>query len=1056
MESRTHRQLCADGAAHGRRVRRATFPRVAVPLGTARTDASPQGTEDHLTPIALDRLEKGRTMVRRSALAAVFALASLLLFDAGIASGAELLESTPQQVSRVQALPAGLETRDEIRIDMTSGVVTRAPLGARRGGEASVTGAPVDTVYSNTPLASGLVPGWSATPSPQIGDIIRLTRSGVLSSFRFAACHAGPGVLGSASYRIRFFDASTWPTRPVGYPSVLLASYDTPLIPLNLSSFQAIPIIADNLPFEPDLPRDVLFTIERIESVPALAIVASSHAPLGTPPTIGESGTLGFMCPGSSGSCGETAFAGLGNMEFGVVMKCQGESQVSPSALNVTVPLGGSGADTFTLSNPGCGPITYSTTTPFAVSVNPPGGTIPPGGSQVLGVTVAPGIVPLGFSGFGDVQIHTTNDALGPTRTVRVDYTVTGSLRRAAQGVCYATQGSAGSPPTLFKIDLATGAATAVGPTSGVLVPAMAIEPAGGRMFAGWTSNLVRVDAASGALAQVAGSPCASAMTFAPSGALLEMGCDSTLYLVSTSTGSQVSVGQVSPHMSGLAFDPTSGLLYGVRDNDAPFAPDQLYRIAYPGGATTLVGSLGLGLPVGDITFDEAGNLFGVVGGTGLNQLVSINKTTGQATVIGPTGVSGLSTLAYYRPTVNCRFASSVLGFSSEYTPTDYSAQQALGRPDTYPGYGGELEWLGSAPDSPSEYLHLGFSGAAPINFVNVYETFAPGAVRSVRVKNPDTGSFETVWSGTPAPAPPASRMFSVTFPVTPFPVSEVYLDIASDLVPDYNGIDAVSIGYRDLRAVSQWASSVVGFSSEFTPALWSAQQTLGPPNQFPTYALDIGTAWSSATPDGQREYLELAYANPTPISFVNVVETFAPGALDRVSVRNPGTGLFEQVWSGTAAPALPVARINTVSFPLTRFPVSQVRLEFDSPAVPSFNQIDAVGIGSCECAEGTLDSPPPSPVMAASGLEWARPNPFAASTSVGFSLAREGHVEMEVFNLLGQRVTRLVNGTLAAGRHDIRWDGRDGGGRPVENGIYYVRMKADGQSSTRKIIKLQ
>jgi len=49
------------------------------------------------------------------------------------------------------------------------------------------------------------------------------------------------------------------------------------------------------------------------------------------------------------------------------------------------------------------------------------------------------------------------------------------------------------------------------------------------------------------------------------------------------------------------------------------------------------------------------------------------------------------------------------------------------------------------------------------------------------------------------------------------------------------------------------------------------------------------------------------------------------------VSVRNPQTGLWEEVWSGTAAPAAAAARIFTVPFPQTSFPVDAIRIDLSS-----------------------------------------------------------------------------------------------------------------------------
>ena len=404
----------------------------------------------------------------------------------------------------------------------------------------------------------------------------------------------------------------------------------------------------------------------------------------------------------------------------------------------------------------------------------------------------------------------------------------------------------------------------------------------------------------------------------------------------------------------------------------------------------------------------------------------------------------------------NCQFAASVVGFSSEFSTPDWGAVQALGAPDLYPGYCDcSSAWASAAPDNQPEYLHLGFAVPQRINYVNVYETFAPGAVTAIEVKHPFTGQFETVWSGAASPAPPVSRLFTATFPVTPYPVSEVRVQVASPDVPDYNEIDAVGMGYRDLAAASQWASAVHAVSSEYSPTGWSAAQALGPPDVYPQYG-DIDRAWASLTADGQPESIELDYATPAPINFVSVYETYNPGALTNVYVLNPNTGFYESVWSGTAQPAPAMSRVRTVSFPEPRFPVSKVRLDFDSPAVPDWNEVDAVGIGRCACAASWVDVPKAPAVPRAATLEWARPNPFSASTTVAFTLAQSGRVQVEVFDVLGQRVAQVVDRVLPAGRNQVVWDGRRADGRAAASGLYYVRVKSAEMNAARKVVKIE
>lgn len=141
-----------------------------------------------------------------------------------------------------------------------------------------------------------------------------------------------------------------------------------------------------------------------------------------------------------------------------------------------------------------------------------------------------------------------------------------------------------------------------------------------------------------------------------------------------------------------------------------------------------------------------------------------------------------------------------------------------------------------------------------------------------------------------------------------------------------------------------RWATSVIGFSSEYSSDAWSAAQTLGQPDIYPQYG-DISSAWASQNPDDNQEFLELAFDDPEPVIAVSIYETYSPGAVSKVSVRNSNTGAWTEVWTGTAAPAPEVARVFTVTFPETAFPVDAVRLDIDSPAVPSWNEIDAVSI---------------------------------------------------------------------------------------------------------------
>ena len=72
-------------------------------------------------------------------------------------------------------------------------------------------------------------------------------------------------------------------------------------------------------------------------------------------------------------------------------------------------------------------------------------------------------------------------------------------------------------------------------------------------------------------------------------------------------------------------------------------------------------------------------------------------------------------------------------------------------------------------------------------------------------------------------------------------------------------------------------------------------------------------------------------------------------------------------------------------------------------------------------------------------------PNPFNPSTAIRYDLPQAGHVALEVYNLAGQLVRRLVNEETEAGHHSVEWDGRDDGRRTVGSGIYLYRLTVDG-----------
>lgn len=83
-------------------------------------------------------------------------------------------------------------------------------------------------------------------------------------------------------------------------------------------------------------------------------------------------------------------------------------------------------------------------------------------------------------------------------------------------------------------------------------------------------------------------------------------------------------------------------------------------------------------------------------------------------------------------------------------------------------------------------------------------------------------------------------------------------------------------------------------------------------------------------------------------------------------------------------------------------------------------------------------------------------PNPFNPRTLIPFTVTRECRVIVEVFDLVGRKVTVLADGVFPAGTHALSWDARDNSGRSVSSGTYFYRVTAGKHSVTKKMLFLR
>jgi hypothetical protein len=89
--------------------------------------------------------------------------------------------------------------------------------------------------------------------------------------------------------------------------------------------------------------------------------------------------------------------------------------------------------------------------------------------------------------------------------------------------------------------------------------------------------------------------------------------------------------------------------------------------------------------------------------------------------------------------------------------------------------------------------------------------------------------------------------------------------------------------------------------------------------------------------------------------------------------------------------------------------------------------------------------------------LHAVRPNPTHDQATITFDLPQASRVSIKVFDVTGREVRTVIEGTLEGGkRHEFIWDGRNSDGRAVDRGVYFVKLRTDGQELSRKVLLLQ
>lgn len=158
------------------------------------------------------------------------------------------------------------------------------------------------------------------------------------------------------------------------------------------------------------------------------------------------------------------------------------------------------------------------------------------------------------------------------------------------------------------------------------------------------------------------------------------------------------------------------------------------------------------------------------------------------------TGVLLLGGVALAQASSLDQYASSVIGYSSQWSGDSWSAAQALGQPNT-DGYGDfSNSWAPGPKNGTQEYLTLGFTTPVYSNGAVIRETYGNGFVYQVDVIGTNNVSH-TVWTGTDPSLPGTPVDFNPTWAMTNYQVNQIkiYVDTNHNLNA-WEEIDAVKL----------------------------------------------------------------------------------------------------------------------------------------------------------------------------------------------------------------------------------------------------------------------
>lgn len=96
------------------------------------------------------------------------------------------------------------------------------------------------------------------------------------------------------------------------------------------------------------------------------------------------------------------------------------------------------------------------------------------------------------------------------------------------------------------------------------------------------------------------------------------------------------------------------------------------------------------------------------------------------------------------------------------------------------------------------------------------------------------------------------------------------------------------------------------------------------------------------------------------------------------------------------------------------------------------------------------------APAASRAKVERVFPNPFNPSTTIEFSVPKNGPASIAVYDIQGRKVATVLKDTMAAGVYRVRWNGKSDDGRALSSGVYFARLEAADSRDVARLMMLK